>query len=55
MMDCAAVSVHFVVNDQTAKTFTSGTTMITGLLVVEDSANGQHHAEHFWPSDGDYV
>jgi hypothetical protein len=35
------VSVHFVVNDQTAKTFTRGTTIITGPLFAELSASGK--------------
>lgn len=33
------VSVHYVVNDQTAKAFTSGKTIITGPLVAEFTAN----------------
>jgi hypothetical protein len=35
------VSVHFVVNNETAKTFTNGTTIITGPLFAELSANGK--------------
>ena len=35
------VSVHFAVNDETTKTFTSGKTLVTGRLVVEFSANGK--------------
>jgi hypothetical protein len=35
------VSVHFAVNDQTAKTFTSGTTIITGPLFAELSTNSK--------------
>lgn len=35
------VSVHFVVNNETAKTFTNGTTIITGPQVAELSANGK--------------
>jgi hypothetical protein len=35
------VSVDFVVNGETAKTFTSGTTIITGPLFAEYSANGK--------------
>ena len=35
------VSVHYVVNDQTAKTFTGGTTIIAGSLFAEFSANGK--------------
>jgi hypothetical protein len=35
------VSVHFTVNRETAKTFTSGTTIITGPLFAEYSANGK--------------
>jgi hypothetical protein len=40
---CAAfhVSVHFTVNGDTAKTFASGTTIITGPLFAEYSANGK--------------
>ena len=35
------VSVTFVVNDQTAKTFTDGSTIVTGHLVASFSANGK--------------
>ena len=35
------VSVHFAVNGETTKTFTSGKTLVTGPLVVEFSANGK--------------
>ena len=35
------VSVHFVANNETAKTFTNGTTLITGRLFAELSANGK--------------
>jgi hypothetical protein len=35
------VSVHFVVNSETAKTFTNGTTIITGPLFAVLSANGK--------------
>jgi hypothetical protein len=35
------VSVHFTVNGETAKTFTSGTTITTGPLFAEYSANGK--------------
>ena len=35
------VSVHFVVNDETAKIFTNGKVKITGPLVAEYSANGK--------------
>jgi hypothetical protein len=35
------VSVHYVVNGETAKTFTNGTTIITGPLFAEFSANGK--------------
>jgi hypothetical protein len=35
------VSVHFVVNNETAKTFTNGTTIITGPLFAVLSANGK--------------
>jgi hypothetical protein len=35
------VSVHFTVNGETAKTFTSGKTLVTGPLFVEFSANGK--------------
>lgn len=35
------VSVHYVVNDQTAKTFTTGITIITSSLFAEFSANGR--------------
>jgi hypothetical protein len=42
MTSCAfPVSVHFTVNGETAKTFTSGTTIITGPLFAEYSANGK--------------
>ena len=42
MTSCAfPVSVHFTVNRETAKTFTSGTTIITGPLFAEYSANGK--------------
>jgi hypothetical protein len=35
------VAVHYVVNGDTAKTFTNGTTIITGPLFAEFSANGK--------------
>jgi hypothetical protein len=35
------VAVHFAVNDEVAKTFTSGTTVITGPLFATYSANGK--------------
>lgn len=35
------VKVHYVVSDQTAKTFTNGTTIITGPVFAEFSANGK--------------
>jgi hypothetical protein len=35
------VSVTFVVNGQTAKTFTGGRTIVTGPLAVEFAANGK--------------
>jgi hypothetical protein len=35
------VSVHFTVNGETAKTFSSGSTIITGPLRAEFSANGK--------------
>jgi hypothetical protein len=35
------VSVHFTVNGETAKTFSSGSTIITGPLRAEYSANGK--------------
>jgi hypothetical protein len=35
------VSVHFTVNGETAKTFSSGKTIITGPFVAQFSANGK--------------
>jgi hypothetical protein len=35
------VSVHFTINGETTKTFTNGTTIITGPLFAQFSANGK--------------
>jgi hypothetical protein len=35
------VAIHFAVNDEVAKTFTDGTTIITGPLFATYSANGK--------------
>jgi hypothetical protein len=54
MTSCAfPVSVHFTVNGETAKTFASGTTIITGPLRGVLRERKERHAEHLRARDGD--